>query len=138
MNQRLGFAPEGLSESVLEKLSDHSNLNGSVRPDDLLASARAHLANIRSVAEENPFINTRLAEGIVDRLHAVAANWDRIPPHAQAWMKAAMAYFADTFDEVPDLASPIGFEDDCEVLNACLRFAEREDSYLDPADFDEF
>lgn len=138
MNQRLKLAPEGLSESILEKLSDHSNFNGAAQPDDLLASARAHLANIRSVAEENPFINTRLAEGIADRFHAVVLRWDRIPDHAEAWMKAAMAYFADTFDEVPDLSSPIGFEDDCEVLNACLRFAERDDLCLDPADFDEF
>jgi uncharacterized membrane protein YkvA (DUF1232 family) len=138
MNERLRFAPEGLSESVLEKLSQHSNLNGSINPQELLESVRDHLANIREAAKENPFVNIRLAEGIADRLHVAVAHWDRIPKHAQAWMKAAMAYFADTFDEVPDMDSPIGLEDDCEVLNACLRLANREDLCLDPADFDDF
>jgi uncharacterized membrane protein YkvA (DUF1232 family) len=138
MNERLRFAPEGLSESVLEKLSKHSKLKGSANPHDLLEDVRTHLINIREAAQENPFVNTRLAEGIADRLHAAVAHWDRIPGDAQPWMKAAMAYFTDTLDEVPDFDSPIGLEDDCEVLNACLRLASREDLCLDPADFDDF
>lgn len=138
MDELLKFAPQGLSEAVLQKLSRHSNLNGTISPDTLLEDVRGHLNRIREAAQENPFVNTRLAEGIVDRLHVAVAHWDRIPGEAQPWMKAAMAYFADTFDEVPDLASPIGLEDDCEVLNACLRLANRDDLCLDPADFDEF
>ena len=51
---------------------------------------------------------------------AAGAHWDRLPQHARPWLKGAMAYFAAADDDVPDFGSPIGFEDDCEVLNACL------------------
>ena len=139
MNRRLPLTPEDLGESVLRQLADHANRTTQNHPEDLLAQVRDHLANIRAAAAaDNPFINIRLAEGIADRFHAVALRWDRIPGHAEPWMKAAMAYFVATADEVPDFESPIGFEDDCEVLNACLRFAERDDLCLDPADFDDF
>jgi hypothetical protein len=45
-------------------------------------------------------------------------------------------YFASCDDDEPDLSSPIGFEDDTEILNACLRFASLDDLCLKVEDYD--
>ena len=55
---------------------------------------------------------------------------------SQFWLRAAIYYFAHDDDE-PDFSSPIGFEDDAEVLNACLRLAGRDDLCLKPEDYDD-
>lgn len=54
----------------------------------------------------------------------------------RAWLAGAILYFAQSNDGEPDLTSPIGFEDDTEVLNACLRFAHLEALCLNPEDYD--
>lgn len=40
-------------------------------------------------------------------------------------------------DDEPDFTSPIGFEDDTEVLNACLRLAQLGALCLHPEDYDD-
>ena len=49
--------------------------------------------------------------------------WNGIPEAYAYWLKGAMLYFSSGNDDEPDFSSPIGFEDDTEVLNACLRYA---------------
>jgi hypothetical protein len=46
-------------------------------------------------------------------------------------------YYANADDAEADLTSPIGFEDDVEVLNACLRFARLDELCLNPEDYDD-
>ena len=121
----------------MDRLSDHANASAGRSLDELLDSSRAHLGQIRSAARSNPFLNTRLASEICDRLHAAVVNADRLPAYSISWIKGAIAYFADSGDELADLSSPIGFEDDCEILNACLRLAGRDDLCLNPEDFDD-
>ena len=82
-------------------------------------------------------INARLAAAICDVIRSVVADWDNLPIAGQPWLRAAMYYFAHSDDDQPDFTSPIGFEDDAEVLNACLRFAEREELCLKPEDYDD-
>lgn len=130
--------PTGLSNTTMILLVELVDQHVSESVDTLLGRAREHLAAVRLTAAENPFINLRLAEAICDRLHLVATHWDRIPSHARPWLKAAIVYFEADDDEISDSASPIGFEDDCEVLNACLELAGRVDLKLNPEDFDDF
>lgn len=47
-----------------------------------------------------------------------------------------MRYFATRNDNEPDFQSPLGFEDDAEILNACLKFIDRDDLCLNVEDYD--
>ena len=130
--------PTGGLDPHLARRLERRAAGAAERPvETLLDEARSHLAEVRRAAKNNPFLNVRLAEALCDRLHAVATHWQRMPAEARPWLKGAIAYFAATLDDVPDLESPIGFDDDCEVLNACLALAGRPDLQLDPAVYDE-
>ena len=38
----------------------------------------------------------------------------------RSWLGGAVLYFTTSHDVEPDFISPIGFEDDAEVVNACF------------------
>lgn len=82
-------------------------------------------------------INVRLASAIVSVLELVVSDWDSMQGNARWWMRGAMHYFATSDDDEPDFQSPIGFEDDAEILNACLTFAGRNDLCLNVEDYDD-
>ena len=96
-----------------------------------------HLEIIRAAHKTNPMINVRLAQAILAALEKTVAGWQSLPPHSHPWLKAAMHYFAVLEDDEPDLTSPIGFEDDAEILNACLRLAGKEEWSINPAEYDD-
>jgi uncharacterized membrane protein YkvA (DUF1232 family) len=53
----------------------------------------------------------------------------------RVWLKGAMLYFVEVDDGDHDFDSPIGFNDDVDVLNACLSMAGLDDLYLNPENF---
>ena len=77
-----------------------------------------HLEHVRSAARENEFIDA--AEAI--RLHILLAealeSWDRLDDEQRAVLADAVHYLVRMDDEEDDLRSPIGFEDDAEVVEA--------------------
>jgi uncharacterized membrane protein YkvA (DUF1232 family) len=83
-----------------------------------------HLAATATVHAQNPLVNLRLATAVRDVAEQVLSTWDDLTPTARAWLASAVLYFANSDDDEPDCTSPIGFEDDAEVLNACLRLAQ--------------
>jgi uncharacterized membrane protein YkvA (DUF1232 family) len=85
----------------------------------------------------NRIINLHLATAIVEVIERVVGDWDSLPANARSWMAGAMHYFSKSNDDEPDFSSPIGFEDDAEVLNACLRFAKLDDLCLNVEDYDD-
>lgn len=135
MNQK-SFFPQGLTGKQNEVLSRLSSGVSSSEPAKYLALAEAHLDLARSKLRENPEINLRLCEAIVSTFRSVITRWAQIPEHARQWLCGAMCYFASFEDEVPDFTSYVGFEDDVEVLNSCLRLAEFDSMAINPEDFD--
>jgi hypothetical protein len=81
-------------------------------------------------------INLRLASAIVTVLEDLSSNWDSLQKNHVWWLQGAMHYFATSNDDEHDFHSPLGFEDDAEILNACLKFAGCMDLCLDVADYD--
>lgn len=65
------------------------------------------------------------------------AHWSYCSINARAWLSAAMLYFVSANDAEPDFSSPIGFEDDAEVLNACLKLAHLDELLVRPEDYDD-
>ena len=104
---------------------------------ELRTVAQGHLEATARAHQQNPMVNLRLATAICEVVDRIGLCWDDLSPDARAWLGAAILYFAQSDDDEPDLSSPIGFEDDTEVLNACLRFARRDDLCLNVEDYDD-
>lgn len=94
-----------------------------LQPKDFLQKAQEHLKNATAAADTNRLINIRLANAILEVIQNVIGQWDRLNDSHRYWLGGAILYFSSGNDDEPDFSSPIGFEDDTEVLNACLKFA---------------
>lgn len=132
-----GLFPEGLSRTEFETLNRCVHEVSDVALSDLVKEAEAHVQKARMVAEENCMVNVVLAEGLFSVIRQLAEHWETIPPHAEPWCKGMIRYFTTCDDDEDDFSSPIGFDDDAEVFNACLRLAGREDLCINPEDFDD-
>jgi hypothetical protein len=131
------LAPIGLTRQQCQRLAEYVEHAAQWPIQQLLAAAQAHLHETFIAHQRNPLVNLRLAEAIWQTIRQVASQWNTLSPEARSWLAGAILYFAKSDDEEPDLTSPIGFEDDAEVLNTCLRLAHCEDLSLNPEDYDD-
>lgn len=136
-DQRDLLSPLGLSRAQLELLSRLADEVRECSVIELQERVREHVAQAFLAQARHAFVNTRFAKAIADQLDAVVLDWQAFTPIGQYWMRGAMQYFVHSDDGEPDFASVIGFEDDSEVLNACLQFVGRHEWQLNPEDFDD-
>ena len=129
--------PEGLSEEEFKLLTEYSNQVRDIPLKDLIFKADEYLKLVHNVYLKNGFINYPLAEAIHGTIHILHKEWDTIPAHARSWCRGMINYFVMSDDEEDDLNSPIGFDDDAEIMNACLNFAGRHDLCINPEDYDD-
>jgi uncharacterized membrane protein YkvA (DUF1232 family) len=129
--------PEGLTEKEFSLLTTCSNEAAGLTSQAFLNQASVHLEKVRQAHDQNPFVNRRLAEAMVDVCKTVVGRWNELPGPAKPWLKGMIGYFALSTDLESDLTSPIGFDDDVAIMNACLRLAGLDDLCLDPEDFDD-
>jgi uncharacterized membrane protein YkvA (DUF1232 family) len=106
-------------------------------PIELLDQAKKYLEKIKMAYKKNVFINLKLAEAIFLNMQSVVERWDNLPPHCYPWLRGMMKYFTLPSDIESDFTSPIGFDDDVEIMNACLCHAGLEELCLNPEDFDD-
>lgn len=132
-----GLFPEGLSRTEFETLSRCVHEVVGAALGDLVKEAEAHVQKARLAAEENCMVNVALAQGLYSVICQLAEDWKTIPSHAEPWCKGMIRYFTTRNDDEDDFTSPIGFDDDAEVFNACLILAGREDLCINPEDFDD-
>jgi uncharacterized membrane protein YkvA (DUF1232 family) len=137
MAEQRTLFPTGLTRRLSRRLAEYANTADGQSPADLLHQAEKHLEAVRAAHHRNAMINVRLAEAICGVIRTVVADWDSLPAPSQSWLGAAIYYFANRDNDQPDFSSPIGFEDDAEVLNACLRLAGRDDLCLRTEDYDD-
>ena len=129
--------PEGLSQKEFDTLTKYSKEVANFQAEQLLDQAEDHLKRIRMLHSKNLHINVRLAEAIVLTFQDILNDWENIPEHARSWCRGMVRYFCVADDDEHDFSSPIGFEDDAEIMNACLRLAGREDLCINTEDFDD-
>lgn len=132
-----GVEPRGLSRPQRVALTECGERARDLSLGELLERAEAHLERARAAHRATPLVNLRMAEAIAGALRRLVAEWDDVAPPARWWVRAAFLYFASDEDAEPDFTSPIGFEDDLEVLNSCLRMARRDDLLLVAEDYDD-
>ncbi len=137
MSEQQKSYPSGLTRLQLDELGKSVDAAAHFGPGVLLDEAEAHLQTTRQMHSSNVLVNVRLAEAIVGVVHTVVAEWDRLPADALPWLRGAIYYFSKIDFDEPDFTSPIGFEDDAEILNACLRLAGRNELCLNPEDYDD-
>ena len=128
--------PEGLTQKEFDTLTLCSKEVANFQVEQLLDQAEDHLKRIRMLHSKNLYINVRLAEAIVRTFQDFFDDWENIPQHARFWCRGMVRYFCVADDDEHDFSSPTGFEDDAEIMNACLRLAGREDLCINTEDFD--
>ncbi|BBO92635.1 hypothetical protein DSCOOX_58150 [Desulfosarcina ovata subsp. ovata] len=129
--------PEGLTKKEFDLLNRCSNEISDTPLDDLLKQAARHLEKVRCAHIENLFVNFKLARHIYQTFQRLTDEWENIPSHGKPWLKGMIRYFTLSSDLECDFTSPIGFDDDVEIMNACLRLAGREELCIAPEDFDD-
>jgi uncharacterized membrane protein YkvA (DUF1232 family) len=137
VDPQLSLTPAGLTNNQLDRLTAYAKRASKLALEDLQEVARRHLQDTIAAHQHNPFVNLRLAQALCDTIQQLATNWHTLRPEARFWLSGAILYFAKSDDDEPDFTSPIGFEDDAEVLNACLRLARLDDLCLHPEDYDD-
>lgn len=115
--------PSGLTRSQVNELRSIAEQLADKTIEELLADANAHVDLAAELSQANSFINKKLATCVGTKIETVASQWSELPDDARFWLVGAIGYFIASDDEEGDFSSPIGFEDDVEILNACLRFA---------------
>lgn len=126
------FLPEGLSQEELKELDDCVACAEALALEELLARAREHVSRTRAAYEVNPLLDLGLAEALLRAIEALFGQWQSVPSFARGWCKGMVLYFASCNKDEDDHESPIGFDDDAEVINSCLRMAGRDDLCVDP------
>lgn len=139
MNEKREFfpSPKGLIRDQLNQLTRFADDLQNASLADLHLSATQHVELARQMHAKNPFVNARFAEAIGRAIDSVVTEWDHFPQDTQYWFKGAIQYFVHSADGEPDFGSVIGFDDDAEVLNACLQLAGKQDWCLKPEDYDD-
>ena len=137
MHKQNELFPTGLTRLQFEQLADKADKAAGYSTDGLVELALRHVERAWQAHAENPIVNAHLAQAVGDVISRLAEDWDSLPPASHSWLRAAIYYFAAADDSEPDFSSAIGFEDDVELLNACLIFAGRGDLVLNPEDYDD-
>jgi uncharacterized membrane protein YkvA (DUF1232 family) len=125
VEERDSEIPSGLTRRLVNRLGECVDLASERDPASLLEEAENYLERVNQAHRRNRLVNYRLAEAIFEAARTVVQEWEQVPAAARPWMLGAIRYFAGPDDDEPDFHSPIGFEDDAEVLNTCLRLALR-------------
>ena len=116
----LSFDDKGL----LRQRYDHPLKDTSILRDEL----KLYLSAIEALTDKNEFLDIKLArriyaqcEALLDGLHQGA------PEESKRLVQTAIGYFVEADDAECDTTSPIGFDDDAEVIEAVAREIARED-----------
>jgi len=136
MAEQPGLMPTGISRKQFAALVEHASRSEAFEPTELRRRVQRHLDDSRIAHSRNRIVNLRLATAIAEVAESLLSEWESITKEQRNWFGGAILYFADSRDNEHDFSSAIGFEDDAEVLNACLKHAGRASMCIEIEDFD--
>lgn len=137
MSEQRESMPAGLSRKQFSELTEHSERAAEMDLETLRRRVESHLEETHRAHQRNRLVNVRLAVAICEPISHVFEHWDQLSADAKNWLGGAILYFADCNDDEPDFSSALGFEDDAELLNACLKHAGMTEQCLTIEDFDD-
>ncbi|MYL37369.1 hypothetical protein [Halobacillus litoralis] len=100
-------------------------------PSILRQTIENHFEKIQEATKQNEFINLHLAEKIREVCLILINEYKKVSHDEQRYINATINYFVDINDEEDDLYSPLGFDDDAEIVNECLELIGKEDLTID-------
>ncbi len=99
-------------------------------PDELRTDVHAYLAKLESLSADMEFLDLALARRIAAACEALLTG---VGSHgsedAHRLVQIAVRYFIEDDDDEGDTTSPIGFDDDAEVVDLIARELGREDVF---------
>ena len=84
------------------------------------ADIHAYVTRVREAAATRDFVDVRTAVRLADELEAMLDRVDELDAEGRSMVWAAIDYFLDESDAEADLTSPLGFDDDAEVVGAAI------------------
>ncbi len=126
--------PVGLSGELFDLLLKCVKETKRSLPSELLKDAEDHFLATEAAYKRNPLIDINTAMALIGCFRTVVSRWDTLPDHAKPYCLGMMRYFVIRDDELKDLSSPIGFDDDVEVVNACLKLACLDELCFNPGE----
>lgn len=137
MSEQPKLVPTGISRAQFAALTDYSYRASEFDVERLRRIVARHLEDARIAHSKNRLVNVRLATAICDVIHHVFDHWEELQLGPRGWLGGAILYFATCNDDEHDFTSSLGFEDDAEILNACLKHAGMADLCITIEDFDD-
>ena len=128
-------SPHGIPKFQLTKIESLAQSLVGKSIVELTSEIDNHVTLATAAKAEFQMLNLSLANLIGEHLKSALVYWDTLNESQQLWMLGAIGYFVDREDEEDDFRSPIGFEDDAEVFNACIRFAGHDELVINKEDF---
>ncbi len=90
-------------------------------PADLVSRLDRHEERVRSTAETLSLADWQAGVELCARARALLGRWPALDHRGRRLAQVAVRYLVLDDDGASDLASPFGFDDDREVLDAVLR-----------------
>ncbi|MES5265446.1 hypothetical protein [Priestia megaterium] len=126
MDSLFRYLPSKKFESILK---EYRSLY--ISPNILKQQVNRYLERIEAEISHNEFINLPLAKRIVEVSLDLLNVYDQHSKEEQEFIHSAIHYFLNANDDEEDLYSPLGFDDDAEIINECLRLLNKENLTID-------
>jgi uncharacterized membrane protein YkvA (DUF1232 family) len=97
----------------------------------LKQSLKDYVVKIKEETAYNEFINISQAIKIKDVCIALVEDYEKFEYEQKKYIVATINYFVTSEDEEDDLFSPLGFDDDTEVLNECLSLINKKELIIE-------
>lgn len=90
-----------------------------------------YLGKVKQAQKKNEFLNGTLAGKIGETSILLLESYNTYSKEHQTLMIGAVKYFLLSGDQDKDISSPLGFDDDAEVLNFVLKSIGRDELLID-------
>ncbi|MBM7572940.1 hypothetical protein [Aquibacillus albus] len=128
MNQESLFGNQP-SSKFLKVIKEHGEVYTNQKI--LKQNVEKHYNKVQEATKQNEFININLAKKIKDVCLILIEKFDTVSTEEKRYINATVNYFITSEDEEEDLFSPLGFDDDVEILNECLKLIGKESLIID-------
>lgn len=99
--------------------------------ESIKAEIWQYVEKIVKAQRKNEFLNADLARKISETCIYLLDSYTKYPKDQKALISGAVKYFLLCGDQDSDIGSPLGFDDDAEVLNYVLNKIGRKDLLID-------
>jgi hypothetical protein len=113
-------ATQALGPSVARAFLAHATRTPPPSPELLGQEVDGYLAELKDELSRNEFLDLPLAKQIAANCHRLIARSGELSSADYQLVVGAVGYFLDADDEAHDLLSPVGFDDDEEVVTWVL------------------